>query len=89
MSLCVCVVCVCHVCVVCVCHVCVGANVPPHATLLFDLVLEDLHNSKDDVTVETLALPQSCARRSVSGDYIRYHYNGTFLNGHAFDSRYS
>ncbi|XP_062387305.1 peptidyl-prolyl cis-trans isomerase FKBP10 isoform X1 [Sardina pilchardus] len=65
-----------------------GGGVPPHATLLFDVVLEDLHNANDDVVVETLEIPKPCARHSVSGDFIRYHYNGTFLNGHAFDSSY-
>ncbi|XP_063072238.1 peptidyl-prolyl cis-trans isomerase FKBP10-like [Engraulis encrasicolus] len=66
-----------------------GLNVPPHATLQFSIQLEDLHNPKDKVTVETLLLPATCPRRSQSGDFMRYHYNGTFLNGQGFDSSYS
>ncbi|KAL2101745.1 hypothetical protein ACEWY4_003506 [Coilia grayii] len=65
-----------------------GLHVPPHATLLFSVLLEDLHNPSDKVAVKTLQLPTGCERRSISGDFIRYHYNGTFLNGDTFDSSY-
>lgn len=64
-----------------------GAEVPPHATLVFDVLLVDIHNPKDNITVEEQAVPESCNRRTVAGDYIRYHYNGTFLNGVTFDTR--
>lgn len=65
-----------------------GSEIPPQATLVFDVLLVDLFNPKDDLTVENQVVPQSCTRKSVAGDYIRYHYNGTFLNGVAFDSSY-
>lgn len=64
-----------------------GKEIPPHATVVYDLLLVDLHNPKDDISVEIQGTPESCTRTSVVGDYIRYHYNGTFLNGDAFDSR--
>uniref|UniRef100_A0A6Q2ZCB4 peptidylprolyl isomerase n=1 Tax=Esox lucius TaxID=8010 RepID=A0A6Q2ZCB4_ESOLU len=65
-----------------------GKEIPPHATLVFDVLLVDLHNPKDDITVDNQVVPESCPRKSVAGDYIRYHYNGTFLNGLTFDTSY-
>lgn len=64
-----------------------GSEIPPQATLVFDVLLVDLHNPKDNITVEELVVPDTCTRRTVAGDYIRYHYNGTFLNGVTFDTR--
>lgn len=64
-----------------------GTEIPPHATLVFDVLLVDVHNPKDNITIENLVVPESCTRRTVTGDYIRYHYNGTFLNGVTFDTR--
>uniref|UniRef100_A0A672LH94 PPIase FKBP-type domain-containing protein n=1 Tax=Sinocyclocheilus grahami TaxID=75366 RepID=A0A672LH94_SINGR len=42
---------------------------------------------KIDVNVEVQKIPQPCQRRAVGGDFIRYHYNGTFQDGTVFDSR--
>uniref|UniRef100_A0A1A8D6I1 peptidylprolyl isomerase n=1 Tax=Nothobranchius kadleci TaxID=1051664 RepID=A0A1A8D6I1_NOTKA len=65
-----------------------GTEIPPQATLVFDVLLEDIHNPKDNITIENQVVPEPCTRRSVVGDYIRYHYNGTFLNGVTFDTSY-
>lgn len=54
---------------------------------MFDVLLVDIHNPKDNMTIESQVVPESCTRRTVAGDYIRYHYNGTFLNGVTFDTR--
>lgn len=64
-----------------------GKEIPPQATLVFDILLVDIHNPKDDVTIQEQVVPESCTRKSVVGDYMRYHYNGTFLNGVTFDTR--
>lgn len=64
-----------------------GTAVPPQATLVFDVLLVDVFNPKDDVIVEAKQVPEGCTRRTAIGDYIRYHYNGTFRDGKAFDSR--
>lgn len=40
-----------------------------------------------DVVVDRYFIPQVCARESKNGDHVRYHYNATFLDGKAFDSR--
>uniref|UniRef100_UPI0037E95440 peptidyl-prolyl cis-trans isomerase FKBP10 n=1 Tax=Semicossyphus pulcher TaxID=241346 RepID=UPI0037E95440 len=65
-----------------------GKVVPSQATLVFDVLLVDIHNPKDNITVEDQVVPEPCTRKSVVGDYIRYHYNGTFLNGVTFDTSY-
>ncbi|TWW81880.1 peptidyl-prolyl cis-trans isomerase FKBP10 [Takifugu flavidus] len=65
-----------------------GTEIPPHATLVFDVLLVDLHNPKDNITIEEQVVPETCTRRTVAGDYIRYHYNGTLLNGVTFDTSY-
>ncbi|NXL47246.1 FKBP9 isomerase, partial [Podilymbus podiceps] len=66
-----------------------GKDIPGQASLVFDVVLLDLHNPKDGITIEDQHVPESCERRSQSGDFIRYHYNGTLLDGTLFDSSYS
>ncbi|KAA8585367.1 hypothetical protein FQN60_004061 [Etheostoma spectabile] len=63
-----------------------GTQVPPQATLVFQVLLVDVFNPKDDLVVEVKEVPKGCSRRTVTGDYIRYHYNGTFQDGTAFDS---
>ncbi|XP_074552809.1 peptidyl-prolyl cis-trans isomerase FKBP10-like [Halichoeres trimaculatus] len=65
-----------------------GSTVPPQATLVFEVLLVDLFNPKDDLIVEVKEVPKGCTRRTVTGDFIRYHYNGTFQDGTAFDSSY-
>ncbi|XP_029312336.1 LOW QUALITY PROTEIN: peptidyl-prolyl cis-trans isomerase FKBP9 [Cottoperca gobio] len=65
-----------------------GTEIPSQATLVFNVLLVDIHNSKDNLTIEDQVVPESCTRKSVVGDYVRYHYNGTFLNGLTFDTSY-
>ncbi|XP_048062103.1 peptidyl-prolyl cis-trans isomerase FKBP10 isoform X2 [Megalobrama amblycephala] len=66
-----------------------GTKIPPYATVIFDVLLVDVFNVKDDVNVEVQKIPQPCRRKAVVGDFIRYHYNGTFQDGTVFDSSYS
>ncbi|XP_035746733.1 peptidyl-prolyl cis-trans isomerase FKBP9 [Egretta garzetta] len=66
-----------------------GKDIPGQASLVFDVVLLDLHNPKDGITIENQHVPESCERRSQTGDFLRYHYNGTLLDGTLFDSSYS
>ncbi|XP_064421402.1 peptidyl-prolyl cis-trans isomerase FKBP10 [Latimeria chalumnae] len=66
-----------------------GSVIPPQATLMFDVLMVDFHNPKDGVTVEDQMVPEGCKRKSVSGDFMRYHYNGSLMDGTLFDSSYS
>lgn len=61
--------------------------IPPDATLYFDVVLLDIWNKADTVQVTILLRPPHCPRMVQNSDFVRYHYNGTLLNGTAFDSR--
>uniref|UniRef100_A0A1A7X8Y4 peptidylprolyl isomerase n=2 Tax=Iconisemion striatum TaxID=60296 RepID=A0A1A7X8Y4_9TELE len=65
-----------------------GTKVPPQATLVIEALMVDVFNPKDDVIVEVKEVSEGCSRRTVPGDYIRYHYNGTFQDGTPFDSSY-
>uniref|UniRef100_A0A8C6SCB7 peptidylprolyl isomerase n=1 Tax=Neogobius melanostomus TaxID=47308 RepID=A0A8C6SCB7_9GOBI len=65
-----------------------GSTVPPQATLVYEVLMVDVFNSKDNLTVTVKEVPESCSRRSKRGDFIRYHYNGTFQDGTPFDSSY-
>ncbi|XP_016832224.1 peptidyl-prolyl cis-trans isomerase FKBP10 isoform X2 [Cricetulus griseus] len=66
-----------------------GTVIPPQASLVFYVLLIDVHNPKDTVQLETLELPRDCVRRAVAGDFMRYHYNGSLMDGTLFDSSYS
>ncbi|XP_070083385.1 peptidyl-prolyl cis-trans isomerase FKBP10 isoform X1 [Equus caballus] len=66
-----------------------GTVIPAHASLVFHVLLIDVHNPKDTVQLETLELPPGCVRRAVAGDFMRYHYNGSLMDGTLFDSSYS
>ncbi|XP_065256054.1 peptidyl-prolyl cis-trans isomerase FKBP9 isoform X1 [Emys orbicularis] len=66
-----------------------GKEIPGQASLVFDVALLDLHNPKDGITIENQQVPESCERKSQTGDFLRYHYNGTLLDGTLFDSSYS
>ena len=63
--------------------------IPPNAVLHFDVLLIDLWNSEDEVQVQTYFKPEKCPRTVQVSDFVRYHYNGTFLDGTLFDSRYA
>lgn len=61
--------------------------IPPNSVLHFDVLLMDIWNSEDQVQVHTYFKPPSCSRTIQVSDFVRYHYNGTFLDGTLFDSR--
>ncbi|KAL2100822.1 hypothetical protein ACEWY4_002583 [Coilia grayii] len=63
-----------------------GTTIPPDTTLTFDILLLDVWNMDDKVQTRTLSKPQDCKRTVVPTDFVRYHYNGTLLNGTLFDS---
>ncbi|KAG5842210.1 peptidyl-prolyl cis-trans isomerase FKBP9 [Anguilla anguilla] len=66
-----------------------GSDIPGQASLVFDVILLDLHNPKDTISVEQQVVPETCTRKSQEGDFMRYHYNGSLLDGTFFDSSYS
>lgn len=62
--------------------------IPPNSVLHFDVLLMDIWNSEDQVQIHTYFKPPSCPRTIQVSDFVRYHYNGTFLDGTLFDSRW-
>lgn len=64
-----------------------GDAVPPDATLVFDIHLLDLWNKADLVVARTVSTPKDCKRSVMRTDFVRYHFNGTLLDGTTFDSR--
>lgn len=62
--------------------------IPSEATLVFDVMLLDVWNKDDDVEIRLLFKPLSCRRSVQRGDFVRYMYNGSLINGTNFESRY-
>lgn len=65
-----------------------GDTVPPDTTLVFDIHLLDLWNKADLVVTKTITTPKDCRRSVMRTDFVRYHFNGTLLDGTVFDSRF-
>lgn len=65
-----------------------GDLIPPDSILHFDVLLLDVWNPEDGVQIKTYHTPSVCTRKVEVSDYIRYHYNGTLLDGTLFDSRF-
>lgn len=62
--------------------------IPPDTTLVFDIQLLDLWNKADLVVTKTINTPKDCKRSVMRTDFVRYHFNGTLLDGTVFDSRW-
>uniref|UniRef100_A0A8C2N844 peptidylprolyl isomerase n=1 Tax=Capra hircus TaxID=9925 RepID=A0A8C2N844_CAPHI len=67
----------------------VSGVIPPDSVLHFDVLLMDIWNSEDQVQIHTYFKPPSCPRTIQVSDFVRYHYNGTFLDGTLFDSSHN
>ncbi|MEQ2297001.1 Peptidyl-prolyl cis-trans isomerase fkbp9 [Ameca splendens] len=66
-----------------------GDIIPPDSILHFDVLLLDVWNPDDDVQTNTYYTPPTCSRKVEVSDFVRYHYNGTLLDGTLFDSSHT
>uniref|UniRef100_A0A674MXW6 peptidylprolyl isomerase n=1 Tax=Takifugu rubripes TaxID=31033 RepID=A0A674MXW6_TAKRU len=66
-----------------------GDLIPPDSILHFDVLLLDVWNPEDGVQIKTYHTPSVCTRKVEVSDYVRYHYNGTLLDGTLFDSSHT
>lgn len=63
-------------------HLALGDKIPGSAVLIFDVHVIDFHNPADPVEIKTLFRPpEGCNETSKTGDFIRYHYNCSLLDG--------
>lgn len=67
---------------------CLADIIPPDSILHFDVLLLDVWSPEDGVQINTYHTPSICSRKVEVSDYVRYHYNGTLLDGTLFDSRF-
>lgn len=50
--------------------------------LIFDVHVIDFHNPADPVEIKTLSRPlETCNETAKLGDFVRYHYNCSLLDG--------
>lgn len=41
----------------------------------------------DDLVIDRYSIPTLCPREVQTGDFVRYHFNGTLPDGKKFESR--
>lgn len=61
-------------------------NIPGSAVLVFDIHVIDFHNPADSISVTSHYKPPDCSVLSKKGDYLKYHYNASLLDGTLLDS---
>lgn len=64
---------------------CLG-KIPGSAVLVFDIHVVDFHNPSDSVSITVHYKPSNCTVLSKKGDYLKYHYNASLLDGTLLDS---
>ena len=66
--------------------VCPLGNIPGSAVLVFDIHVIDFHNPSDSISITSHYKPPDCSVLSKKGDYLKYHYNASLLDGTLLDS---
>ncbi|XP_004717973.2 peptidyl-prolyl cis-trans isomerase FKBP9-like [Echinops telfairi] len=61
-------------------------NIPGSAVLVFDIHVIDFHNPSDSISITSHYKPSDCSVLSKKGDYLKYHYNASLLDGTLLDS---
>ena len=63
-----------------------GSKIPGSAVLVFDIDIIDFHNPTDNAVMTTVHKPEECDKQTKKGDFIKYHYNASLMDGTSIDS---
>lgn len=63
-----------------------GSKIPGSAVLVFDVDIVDFHNPSDTTEVTVTYKPDVCDKQTKKGDFVKYHYNASLMDGTAIDS---
>lgn len=53
---------------------------------MFDIHIIDFHNPSDTVVITTNYKPEVCETLTKKGDFVKYHYNASLMDGSFIDS---
>lgn len=54
--------------------------------LVFDVHIIDFHNPSDTTEITVTEKVGECEKKTKKGDFIKYHYNATLMDGTPIDS---
>lgn len=63
-----------------------GSKIPGSAVLVFDVHIIDFHNPSDSTDITVTHKPEQCGKQTKKGDFVKYHYNATLMDGTSIDS---
>lgn len=63
-----------------------GSKIPGSAVLVFDVHIIDFHNPSDSTKVTVTYKPEACEKQTKKGDFVKYHYNASLMDGTSIDS---
>lgn len=63
-----------------------GSKIPGSAVLVFDVHIIDFHNPSDGTEITITYKPEECAKQTKKGDFVKYHYNASLMDGTPIDS---
>uniref|UniRef100_A0AAQ5YMR8 peptidylprolyl isomerase n=1 Tax=Amphiprion ocellaris TaxID=80972 RepID=A0AAQ5YMR8_AMPOC len=66
-----------------------GSKIPGSAVLVFDVHIIDFHNPSDNTAVVVTFKPEECEKQTKKGDFVKYHYNASLMDGSSIDSTYN
>lgn len=62
-----------------------GTKIPGSAVLVFDVYIIDFHNPSDTVQISS-EKPEICNYTTKRGDFVKYHYNASLMDGSYIDA---
>lgn len=54
--------------------------------LVFDVHIIDFHNPSDTTVITVTEKAEECEKKTKKGDFIKYHYNASLMDGTPIDS---